>query len=301
MEQFMDMQRETMVNPKYKDTLFRMVFRGKEELLALYNALNRTDYKNADEMFITTLEDAVYIGMKNDTSFLFSGTLNLYEHQSSVNPNMPLRGFFYFARIYQNYVNSTRANIYGKKKISLPMPRYVVFYNGKETEADYQERKLSDAFQEMPEGAKAAVECRAVMLNINMGHNKELMEKCRVLWEYAYFVAKVREALSRGKDTQEKLKEVEQAAKKCIEKDILKKFLEKNRTEVFAVILEEFDRELYEEGLREEGLEEGMQKREAFLFDLYRRLSEEGRLDDWEKAVSDEEYRKELYKKYGDR
>ena len=92
------------VNRKYKDTLFRMIFRDRKNLLSLYNALNNSSYTNPDEMEITTLEDVIYVGMKNDVSFLFSSIMNLYEHQSTVNPNMPVRGLFYLARIYQNYI-----------------------------------------------------------------------------------------------------------------------------------------------------------------------------------------------------
>lgn len=80
------------VNSKYKDTLFRMIFRDKKNLLSLYNALNKTSYTNPDDMKITTLEDVIYVGMKNDVSFLFSSIMNLFEHQSTFNPNMPVRG-----------------------------------------------------------------------------------------------------------------------------------------------------------------------------------------------------------------
>ena len=94
------------VNSKYKDTLFRMIFRDKKNLLSLYNALNKTSYTNPDDMKITTLEDVIYVGMKNDVSFLFSSIMNLFEHQSTFNPNMPVRGLLYLARIYQNYIRA---------------------------------------------------------------------------------------------------------------------------------------------------------------------------------------------------
>ena len=238
------------VNSKYKDTLFRMIFRDKKNLLSLYNALNKTSYTNPDDMKITTLEDVIYVGMKNDVSFLLSSIMNLFEHQSTFNPNMPVRGLLYLARIYQNYIRENGLNIYSSTQISLPVPVYVVFYNGRKEEAEYQELKLSDAFKKSEFSGQAALECRVIMLNINLGHNKELFENCRILWEYAYFINEVRENQKKGSSIEAA---VRQAQKSCIEQDILKEFLEKNSAEVSDVILEEFNEEQYAEGLREEG------------------------------------------------
>ena len=238
------------VNSKYKDTLFRMIFRDKKNLLSLYNALNKTSYTNPDDMKITTLEDVIYVGMKNDVSFLLSSIMNLFEHQSTFNPNMPVRGLLYLARIYQNYIRENGLNIYSSTQISLPVPVYVVFYNGRKEEAEYQELKLSDAFKKSEFSGQAALECRVIMLNINLGHNKELFENCRILWEYAYFINEVRENQKKGSSIEAT---VRQAHKSCIEQDILKEFLEKNSAEVSDVILEEFNEEQYAEGLREEG------------------------------------------------
>lgn len=190
---------------------------------------------------------------------------------------MPLRGFIYLARIYQNYIKQIDANIYGKTLIPLPVPKYVVFY-GNQTESDYQELCLSDAF--LPT-EKPAVECRAVMLNINLGHNKELMEKCRALWEYAYFVNEVKENLKNGAPIENAVAE---ARKACIDKDILKEFLEKNSSEVEDVILEEFDREWYEKKVREESQRIGV---------------EEGRNEELSRIAEDEKLREELYREYG--
>ena len=71
------------VNRKHKDRLFQRVFADKKDLLDLYNAINGTDYTDPDELEITTLEDVIYMSMKNDMSFIVSSTLNLYEHQST--------------------------------------------------------------------------------------------------------------------------------------------------------------------------------------------------------------------------
>lgn len=93
--------RETYVQRNYKDTVFRMLFKEKENLLSLYNALNETAYTDVDKLEITTLENAVYMNYKNDISFVFDSQLMLYERQSTVNPNMPLRNLFYVTRVLQ--------------------------------------------------------------------------------------------------------------------------------------------------------------------------------------------------------
>ena len=114
----------------YKDSLFRMVFREKKELLSLYNAINGTAYEDPEELIVTTIEDVLYMGRKNDISFLIKDVMNLYEHQSSVNPNMPLRGLIYISMLYQGYIEQNNLDIYSSTQLKLPAPKYLVFYNG---------------------------------------------------------------------------------------------------------------------------------------------------------------------------
>ena len=96
----------------YKDRLFVSVYKEKKELLALYNAINGSDYKNPDDLIVNTIEDVIYLGMKNDVSFIIDTKMNLYEHQSSWNPNMPLRGLFYFAMLYKGYIALKEMDLY---------------------------------------------------------------------------------------------------------------------------------------------------------------------------------------------
>ena len=112
--------KRVLVKRKYKDILFRFVFREPKELLELYNAMNHTDYTNPEDLIITTMEDVVYMGMKNDLSFLVANELNLYEHQSTLNHNMPLRGLLYLAKMYESYIETHKLNRYQKKQIRLP-------------------------------------------------------------------------------------------------------------------------------------------------------------------------------------
>ena len=176
-------------NVKFKDRLFRIIFgaeENKKHLISLYNALNGTDYGEEEEVEITTLDDAIYIRMKNDISFIIASDLSLYEQQSTFNPNMPLRGFLYHGHLYEQYIKKTGQDIFGKILIKIPNPKYIVFYNGLDGKDDCIELKLSDAF--MKPGSGKDFEWTATMLNINQGHNGELMGKCEPLKEYSDFI-----------------------------------------------------------------------------------------------------------------
>lgn len=240
-------------NRKHKDSLFRKAFKKKKDLLDLYNALNGTSYENEDDLEITTLDNALYMAVKNDVSCIVRCTLNLYEHQSSYNPNMPLRGLIYFARMYNLYTEKRKLNLFSSTLQKIPTPQYIVFYNGLNDEPDRQVLKLSDAFQ--TEGG--CLECEAIMLNINYGHNRELMEKCRRLGEYAYFIATIRKYALEEKRSLEDA--ITTAIDECIEKGILSDILTEERTEVFMYILESFDKELYEKDLKQNAYEDGVQ------------------------------------------
>ena len=244
-------------NRKYKDSLFRMVFHEKKHLLNLYNAMNGTNYANPEELEINTLENVLYISMKNDVSFIIDERMNLYEHQSSKNENMPLRGFLYFARLYENYIEENNLDVFNSKLQKLPTPKYVVFFNGTQDEPDQRILRLSDAF--VKEGG--CLECEATLLNINYGKNQQILEQCKRLEEYSIFVATVR---LYEKSEANLRKAITVAMNECIEKGILQDILIKQRNEVLDVVLETFNKELYEKNLKanayEDGYEEGIQQ-----------------------------------------
>ena len=179
--------RRLFVRRNYKDSLFRRIFTDKNDLLDLYNALNGTSYDDPNELEIVTLEDAIYLSMKNDLSFIISSTLNLYEHQSSINPNMPIRGFLYFARQYEAYITRNKLDIYNSPLVRLPVPKYVILYNGTKSQPDISELKLSDAFINKDElhDDSNVLECTATVLNINYGHNIETLNCCKRLHDYS--------------------------------------------------------------------------------------------------------------------
>ena len=173
---------------EYKDTVFRMLFSDKKNLLSLYNAVTGRAHENAEDFEIVTLDNAVYMGMKNDLSFLLDTHIYLYEHQSTKNPNMPLRDLFYISLEYQKYVSDK--SLYSSTLQKLPAPVFMVFYNGTEEMEERTELRLSQAYEHF-EG-EPNLELKVMVLNINAGHNEELMKQCRMLKEYAQYVARVR-------------------------------------------------------------------------------------------------------------
>ena len=246
---------DVKVNRVYKDRLFRLIFSSKEELLALYNAVRGTQYKDAEALEITTLDDVLYMGMKNDLSFLLDDVLNLYEHQSTYCPNMPLRGVFYLADIYRKYVDASGGDLYGSRRLMLPLPQYLVFYNGTAQLPDRMVLKLSESYY-LPEGlaAEPSLECSALMLNINLGHNRELMDNCRKLWEYAVFVERIRERLAAGEQLEDAVK---QAVDICMKEGVLADILRTQRAEVEELMWSEFNEERFIAKEKEYSWEDG--------------------------------------------
>ena len=307
------------INRKYKDRLFRFVFRDKKDLLELYNAINGTDYKDTKELEINTLENVLYLGMKNDLSFLLCSSMNLYEHQSTWNENMPLRGFLYFADLYQRYLQKNGYRLTGiGKRLPLPFPRYVVFYNGTKEEPDQTQLLLSDSFLKQGKDEIPSLECRVLVLNINYGHNPEMMERCRRLKDYAGFIEEIRRNLRAGMLLEDA---VDQGIDTCIEQGILADILSKSKMEVRKMLLTEYDEKAEREYLRKEaielgleegraegfkqgmqegmqqGIQQGIQQGEDRITLLMQKLLESDRMEDLQKALRDREYQKELLKR----
>lgn len=233
----------------YKDTVFRMLFSDKRNLLSLYNAMNRTAYDDPEKLEIVTLENAIYMGIKNDLAFIIDTGLFLYEHQSTYNANMPLRDLFYISSEYQELVD--RESLYASKIQKIPAPNFIVFYNGTEKKDERWENYLSEAYENCPN--EPGLELKVITFNINEGHNKELMEQCQILGEYAQYVTKVRNyAKNIELDSA-----VEKAVNECIQEGILAEFLRKNKARVIAMSIFEYDKELEEKKLRKAEFEAG--------------------------------------------
>lgn len=257
-----DIQNPYVINHKYKDCLLRIAFREKKDLLELYNAINGSDYNDPEDLIVYTLEDVVFMGIKNDISFLVGEMLNLYEHQSTKNPNMPVRGLLYFARNYQSYIARNGLDIHSSTLQKLPFPQYYVLYNGGEDEEDRCTMELEDAFPDI-KGVEPCLRCTATLLNINYGHNREIMKRSKTLSDYAVYVQRIRESQGLGMNLQEA---VDNATDQCIAEGILKDILLKNRAEVKNMVLGTWGTELH---LRKE--KEEREKRDREIQELEKR------------------------------
>ena len=190
------------------------------------------------------------MGMKNDLAFIIDTDLFLYEHQSTYNPNMPLRDLFYISSEYQKLVD--KKSLYSSVLQKIPAPQFIVFYNGTEKEKDSWVNHLSEAFENLSGAPK--LELEVLTININEGHNSELMEQCQTLREYAQYVACVR----RYAKEFELNEAVKLAVDECIRNNILSEFLRANKSEVIAMSIFEYDKEEEERKLRKAEYEAGV-------------------------------------------
>ena len=237
------------VNRTYKSTVFIMLFEDRNNLLELYNGMSGKHYTNPELLEINTLENAIYMSIKNDISFLIDGRLSLYEHQSTYSPNLPLRFLFYISHLYSRMTKDD--NLYGTKKVHIPEPEFVIFYNGREEMPERQVLKLSDMYT--TKDKQVRLELEAVMLNISGENNHKLKAACHTLREYAIYTDKIRKytkimGLSDA---------VERAIQECIEQGVLKDFLERHRTEAKAMSIFEYDQEKHMRQEREAAWEDG--------------------------------------------
>ena len=249
------------IETKYKDRLFRMIFgkddeKSKRWRLELYNALSGKNHTNPDDIELTTIENVLYITMKNDLSFLVDSQMSLYEQQSTYNPNMPLRGFFYFSQLYQIYLAKIPKDLFGTTLVKIPAPRYIVFYNGPESrqKEDVCKLRLSDAFENFEE--QGDFEWTATVININADRNKSLQKNCKPLYDYISYVDRIKHNLDKKK--MEKQDAINEAVDWACAHNLLEGFFREYKAMVAAVSLTEFDQELYDKCRREEGRAEGL-------------------------------------------
>ncbi len=238
---------------KHKDRLFRFIFNQKSELLSLYNAVNDSDYIDENDLTIYTIEDFIYMGMKNDLSFLIDCHLNIYEHQSTYNPNMPLRGFLYMASALKKYIAAKGLDIYASSTVSIPVPQFYVFYNGTRNVPDVQVLKLTDSMSE-DKRDKSCTEFFATMININANHSPKLMERCPKLYEYSIFISRIRENIVNSMPLADA---IEKAVTDCIHDNILADILRSHKAEVTNMILDEYDEKFHIASEKKLSFEEG--------------------------------------------
>lgn len=307
---------------RYKDTVFRMLFQDKTRLLSLYNAVNGSHHVNPEDLQIVTLENAIYMSVKNDLAFIVDLQLHLYEHQSTVNPNMPLRFLQYISKEYEKLIDMKQ--LYKSQLLEIPTPKFIVFYNGAEEQQERQILRLSNAFltkQEEPQ-----LELQVEVLNINEGYNEQIKEQCKTLEEYMQYVDCVRRE-AENKNLEDA---VTCAVNQCIKQGILSEFLLANKAEVVSMSIFEYDadevRKMLDEEAREigykkgwklgmelgmeqgmeqgmeigmeQGMERGIEQGTQRLLKLIAKMSEAGEADNISRLSEDADFLQEMYEKY---
>ena len=247
---------EDQVNREYKDRLFKFLFgnpENKKWTLELYNAINGTDYKDPDAIHFNTIGDFLYLKMRNDASFIINFSLNLWEHQSTYNPNMPMRFLMYITRLYEKYIMESDYYEYSPMLQKIPRPVCVCFYNGTADQPERKVLKLSDSYD-----GEGDVEVSVTMLNINLGKNRKIMEACKPLAEYAWLVDEIRRNQKRGMSLEAA---VDKAVKSIPEEFVIRPFIMANRAEVKTMLFTEYDEEMIRKydriDAKREGIEEG--------------------------------------------
>ena len=210
-------------NREYKSDVFSMLMEDKNNALSVYNVLNDTNYTNPEDVEVYTLDKGVSLTIRNDAAFVVDAALSIYEHQSTVCPNMPVRNLIYYTTIISKIIK--KHNIYGKTLVKIPIPKFVVFYNGSEEQPEEYEMRLSDAFEKKLDNPDLELVCK--VYNINYGKNAPLLEKCDIIKEYMIFVDYVR-YYHREQEFEDLERAINRAIDRCIEEDILADFLREN-------------------------------------------------------------------------
>ena len=241
-------EKKDKVAVKYKDNVFCMLYRDKNNLLELYNALNDSNYTNVDDLEVTTLKDGSYMKYKNDASFVLNMSLYMFEQQSSKNENMPLRFMHYLSDVYREMFGNEL--LHRRTMMKIPVPYFVTFYNGKE-KWDRDKLTLAEMFEKHVDNPQIDLQVKVIDIN----GDAEILNKCKSLRDYMAFVEKVR------KNTDVKKMNVReaviQAIDECIEENILVDFFKEHREEIVEVSIYDYEEEKVRKTLADEAREEG--------------------------------------------
>lgn len=240
-------------NREVKSDVFSMLMEEKEYALQVYNALNNSAITDPDLVEVVKLERGVSLTIRNDASFIVDMTMNIYEHQSTYNPNMPLRGLIYLSELLKDYVKENKLDLFSSKRIKIPTPKFVVFYNGLENRPEIEELKLSDSF--LKETDTPSIEVTCTVYNINAGYNNSFLSNCRIINDYTVFIEKVREY--KVADSEHP---IEDAMNYCIENNILTEFLLNHHDEVLRSMTLDMTFEARESLIKRDAYEDGKEE-----------------------------------------
>lgn len=241
------------LNREYRDSVFRMLFNDKKKLIELYNAVFDTDYGPDTPIDIKTIEDVLFVHMKNDIAFTLDNKfIVLTEHQSTVNPNMPVRNLIYLSTILQKMYK--KAEFYQTVSLPLPQPEFIVFYNGSRKMPEYQELKLSDSFLGKKK-EKYALDLTVKVFNINIKEDEGILARSATLSQYSRLVEKIKTAALDGEVSERIMSLI---FKECINEGILPEFLTEHGLEVINMLFKEFTEEEREELYTQSGYKMGL-------------------------------------------
>lgn len=264
--------KEVEINRNYKDSVFVDLFSNdqtaKANFLSLYNALHGTHLDSSTKLKPLRLEQVIYMTFYNDVSYLIDNRMIvLTEHQSTINPNMPIRCLEYVVRLYEMLLNAHER--YARRLVKIPTPEFYVFYNGQDEYPSETLLYLSDAFMTKPEHIPLDLEVK--VLNINQNKGNKILQSCKPLAEYSLFIEIVRRNIAQDRENGFK-----KAIKECMQNGILKEYLQRKSSEVINMLLAEYDyatdiavqraeeRETaFAEGIErgiEQGLEQGLER-----------------------------------------
>ena len=246
-----------MTNRKVRDTVFCRFMATREHLLSLCNALNDTQYDQSAEININTLEGSFFSNIKNDISFLVDNLMVvLIEHQTTINPNMPLRFLSYVDELYRRYISTFHENIYGREIVKLPAPEFFVFYDGDDTSFEHQTLKLGDAFKTNSDKLELIVN----VYNLAEGMNKELKEKCTPIGEYSSFSNMYKKLRHQGLTIDQAINET---IRYCLANGIMIEYLQNHQKEVIDMFGFEWNEKEEREALLKIGEARGEARGEA--------------------------------------
>ena len=210
------------------------------------------------------MEQVLYKSYYNDIAVLVDGQFILMiEHQSTINPNMPLRLLEYVARIYGNIVDSKAK--FSRHLVPLAKPEFIVFYTGNQELPPESYLHLSDAFPNQGQNADLTLELKVKVCTIRSESPSPVVRSCTDLEQYVQFLQLVEEARAAGHETP-----LRWAIQESVRRNILRDYLERKGGEVLSILMTEYDyatdmavlkEEAYEDGLfvgREEGISIGL-------------------------------------------
>ena len=253
------MVQNTPANRKHKDSFFTKLFSEPKRLVGAYNAISTTNYPLDTPIEINTLENVFYLDRYNDVSFIIDGrVVVLIEHQSTVNPNIAMRLWIYLGKIYDKLIK--KEDIYSTQLIKFPRPELIVLYDGLDEQPDETNLMLSDSFFDKEVRKNGWVDASVRVLNINKGHNSEIVQGSPDLNGYVFLANEIRQNRKTGLELKEA---INKAILACKEQNVLTDFLEKYGGEVIDMLHSKWDLDEYVTVVKRDAELRGGQKKAA--------------------------------------